>query len=88
LTGALDQLSATPRRAWVLVLLDLATAELHAGQLPAACRHATTAAGVLDRTTYTTGSNRLRTFRDTAVAGRARPKILRVIEEYLARTAA
>jgi hypothetical protein len=88
LTDALDQLPTTTRRARVLLLLDLATAVLRAEDLPTACRHATTAAGMLDRIPFATGANRLRTFRDTAAAGRAAPKVLRLIDEHIARTAA
>jgi transcriptional regulator with XRE-family HTH domain len=88
LTSALDQLPTTARRARVLLLLDLATAELRAGDLPAACRHATTAASQLERTPYATGANRLRIFRDTAAASHAEPKILRIIDEHLGHAAA
>ena len=87
MTGALDQLSAMARRARALLLLDLATAELRAGRFTSACRHATTAAGLLDRTPYATGVNRLRALRDTAV-GHARPEVLRIIDEHLAHPAA
>jgi len=87
LTAALDHLPATARRARVLLLLDLATLELRSGDLPAACRHATTAAGLLDRVPYATGTIRLRAFRE-ATTGQAGPKILRVIDEHLAHAAA
>jgi transcriptional regulator with XRE-family HTH domain len=87
LTGALDQLPTTARRARVLLLLDLATAELHAGALPAACKHATTAAGILDLALYVTGVNSLRAFRAAAAASRAEPKILRIIDEHISHAA-
>jgi transcriptional regulator with XRE-family HTH domain/tetratricopeptide (TPR) repeat protein len=87
LATALDQLAPTARRTRVEVLLDLATAELHEGNLPAACRHATTAAGLLNRTPYAAGATRLRAFRDTAV-GHAGPKVLQVLDEYLSKAAA
>ncbi|HET9254594.1 MAG TPA: helix-turn-helix transcriptional regulator, partial [Pseudonocardiaceae bacterium] len=60
LTAALDQLPPTDRRARILALTDLATAELHAGNVADACRYATTAAGLLQRTPYATGTARLR----------------------------
>jgi hypothetical protein len=87
LTAALDQLPVGDRRARILVLVDLATAELHAGNTPDACRYATTAADLLQRTPYATGIARLRAFRAVA----ARPigsRALRVLDEHLARLAA
>ena len=41
---ALDKLRATARRQRALLLVDLATAELHTGNLPDACARATQAA--------------------------------------------
>jgi hypothetical protein len=61
------------------VLTDLAMAELHAGDLSNACRHAITAADLLRRTPYATGTTRLRTFRATAV----RPMGPRALDEHL-----
>ncbi|MGH3672105.1 MAG: hypothetical protein ACRDSH_15975, partial [Pseudonocardiaceae bacterium] len=87
LAAALDELPPTARRARVLVLVDLATAELQAGNIPDACRHATTAADLLQRTPYTTGTTRLHAFRAAA----ARPigsRALRVLDEQLAHLAA
>lgn len=87
LTAALDQLPPSARRARILVLIDLATAELHAGNIPEACRHATAAAELLERTPYATGSARLRVFRSVA----ARPigsRALRILDEHLAHLAA
>ena len=67
LTAALDHLPPlTAHRPRVLVLTDLATAVLHAGDLPDACRHATTAADLLHRAPNTTGATRLRAFRTMA----------------------
>jgi tetratricopeptide (TPR) repeat protein len=87
LTAALDQLPPSARRARILVLVDLATAELHTSNIPDACRHATAAAELLQRTPYATGTARLRAFRAVA----ARPigsRALRVLDEHLAHLAA
>jgi transcriptional regulator with XRE-family HTH domain len=87
LTAALDQLPPTDRRTRILVFVDLATAELHAGNIPDACRHATAAADLLQRTPYATGIARLRAFRAVA----ARPigsRALRILDEHLAHLAA
>jgi tetratricopeptide (TPR) repeat protein len=87
LTAALDQLRPTARRQRVLVLVDLATAELHSHNLPAACSRATQAADLLQRTSYATGAARLRAFRDAA-ARPIGPRALRVLDEYLSDLAA
>jgi transcriptional regulator with XRE-family HTH domain/tetratricopeptide (TPR) repeat protein len=87
LAAGLDQLSPTARRARILVLIDLATAELHVGNLPDACRHAITAADLLQRTRYATGTARLRAFR-AAAARPIGPRALRVLDEHLAHLAA
>jgi transcriptional regulator with XRE-family HTH domain len=87
LTAALDQLAPTARRARILVLVDLASAELYAGNIPDACRHATTAADLLQRSRYATGTARLRAFRATA-ARPIGPRALRVLDEHLAQLAA
>lgn len=87
LTVALDQLPGTARRARILTLIDLATAELHAGNLSNACRHATTAADLLHRTPYTTGTTSLRAFR-TLAAQPLSPHALRALDDHLGRTAA
>jgi tetratricopeptide (TPR) repeat protein len=85
--AALDQLPATARRARILALTDLATTELHMGNVPDACRHATTAVDLLHLTPYATGTARLRAFR--AVAARPiGPRALRVLDEHLAQLAA
>ncbi|HEY3896708.1 MAG TPA: hypothetical protein VGL88_15255, partial [Pseudonocardiaceae bacterium] len=87
LAAALDDLPPTARRARILVLVDLATAELQAGNIPDACRHATTAANLLQRAPYATGTTRLHAFRAAA----ARPigsRALRVLDEQLAHLAA
>jgi transcriptional regulator with XRE-family HTH domain len=87
LTAALDQFRLTARRQRVLVLVDLATAELHSNDLPAACSRATQAADLLHHFSYATGSTRLRAFRDAA----ARPigsQALRILDQSLGDLAA
>jgi hypothetical protein len=61
--------------------------ELRAGRLPDACHHAITAAELLHRTPYATGTTRLRAFRTTA-ARPIGPRALRVLDEHLAHLAA
>jgi hypothetical protein len=87
LTAALDQLDPTARRQRVLVLVDLATAELHSSNLPAACSRATQAADLLHQASYATGAARLRAFRDAA-ARPIGPRALRVLDEHLGHLAA
>jgi tetratricopeptide (TPR) repeat protein len=87
LTAALDQLPATARRARILVLIDLATAELHTDDLPDACRHAITAADLLHRAPYATGTAHLCAFR-AAAARPLGPRTLRLLDEHLAHLAA
>jgi hypothetical protein len=87
LAAALDQLPPTARRARILALTDFAMTELHAGNLPDACRHAITAADLLHHTTYATGATRLRAFR-AAAAHPISPRALRALDEHLARLAA
>jgi hypothetical protein len=86
LAAALDQLPPTARRARILALTDFATTELHTGKLPDACRHAITAADLLNRTTYATGATHLRTFR--AATYPISPRALRALDEHLANLAA
>ena len=81
LTTALDQLPSTTRRARILALADLAMAELRAGNLADACRHAITAADLLHRTPYATGATRLRAFRATA-ARPLDPQTLRALDAH------
>ena len=57
------------------------------GNLPDACRHAITAADLLHRTPYATGTTRLRAFRTTA-ARPIGPRALRILDEHLAPLAA
>ncbi|HEX4103497.1 MAG TPA: hypothetical protein VHY21_23615 [Pseudonocardiaceae bacterium] len=87
LVAALDQLPRTARRARILVLTDFAMVELHAGKLPDACRHATTAADLLHRTPYATGTARLRGFR-TMAARPLGPRALRALDDHLGPIAA
>jgi hypothetical protein len=86
LAAALGQLRPAARRQRVLLLVDLATAELHSGDLPAACSRATDAAVLLHHAAYATGAARLHAFRTAAAPlnGRA----LRALDEHLSRIAA
>jgi hypothetical protein len=68
-------------------LIDLATAELHSGDLPAACSHATQAADLLHHTAYAAGAAQLRAFR-TAAQRPLNNKALRALDEHLTRLAA
>lgn len=87
LAAALNQAPQIPRRHRVLVLLDLATAELTGGNLPDACAHATQAATLLHQVAYAVGAARLRAFR--AAAQRPLPSsALRALDEHLTRIAA
>jgi tetratricopeptide (TPR) repeat protein len=87
LVAALDKFSPTARRARILALVDLATVELYGGNLPDACRHATSAAELLHRSPYAAGAARLRAFRVLA-ARPIGPRALRVLDEHLAQLAA
>jgi hypothetical protein len=62
LTGLFNQPRAIPRRQRVLVLTDLATAELHSGNLPDAYSYATQAADPLHHAAYAVAAARLRAF--------------------------
>jgi transcriptional regulator with XRE-family HTH domain/tetratricopeptide (TPR) repeat protein len=87
LLAALDQPHQIPRRQRILVLIDLATAELHSGDLPAACSHATQAADLLHHAAYALGTTRLRAFR-TAAQRPLNNRALRALDEHLTRLAA
>lgn len=87
LTMALERLPATARRQRTLLLVDLATAELHTGNVPDACAHATDAAGLLHQTPYAIGSARLRAFR-AAAAQPVGSDALRILDEQLRQLAA
>ncbi|MGH3924963.1 MAG: hypothetical protein ACRDTT_19230, partial [Pseudonocardiaceae bacterium] len=87
LTTAVADRCLTPRRQRVLILVDLATAELRSGNLPGACSHATQAAELLQQIAYVIGAARLRGFRIAA----QRPLnsgALRALDEHLTRIAA
>jgi hypothetical protein len=87
LTMALDTLHATARRQRALLLIDLATAELHTGNLPDACARATQAADLLHQTPYAIGFARLQAFR--AAAGQdVSSRALRALDEQLRHLAA
>jgi transcriptional regulator with XRE-family HTH domain len=86
LSTALDALPGTARRARTLLQLDLALVELDAGRLPEACRHATTAAGALDRVRHATAAARLRQFRAHPAAQKAPPRVLRALDAHLGDT--
>jgi transcriptional regulator with XRE-family HTH domain len=87
LAAALDQLPPTARRARILALTDFAMTELHADNLPDACHHAITAADLLNRIPYASGTTRLRAFR-AAAARPINPHALRTLDEHLAHLAA
>jgi transcriptional regulator with XRE-family HTH domain len=87
LTAAVGDPRPTARRHRVLILVGLATAELHSGDLAAACFHATQAAELLHQATYTVGTARLRAFR-TAAQRSLNGRALRALDEHLTRIAA
>jgi transcriptional regulator with XRE-family HTH domain len=87
LTAAVVDLRPTERRQRVQVLIDLATAELHSGNLSVACSHVTQAAELLQQAAYATGVARLRAFR-TAAQRPLNSVALRALDERLIRIAA
>jgi transcriptional regulator with XRE-family HTH domain len=87
LTAAVAEPCLTPRRQRVLILVDLATTELHSGNLADACSHATQAAELLQQTAYAIGTARLRAFR-TAAQRPLNSGALRALDEHLIRIAA
>jgi transcriptional regulator with XRE-family HTH domain len=87
LTAAVDDPHLVGRRHRVQVLVDLATAELHSGNLPAACFHATQAAELLQQGAYAVGTARLRAFR-TAAQQPLTSAALRALDEHMIRIAA
>jgi tetratricopeptide (TPR) repeat protein len=84
---ALGKLPAMARRRRALLLVNLATVELHIGNLQEACTHATQAASLLHQAPYATGAARLRAFR-AAVAQPMKSSALRVLDEQLRQLAA
>jgi hypothetical protein len=87
LTGLLDQSRPIPRRHRVLVLIDLATAELRSGDLPSACSCVAQVADLLHQNAYALGTVHLRAFRAEAQQPMNR-RALRVLDEHLTRIAA
>jgi transcriptional regulator with XRE-family HTH domain len=87
LTAAVGDPRPAGRRHRVLMLVDLATAELHSGNLAAACSHATQAAELLHQTAYAVGTVRLRAFR-TAAQRPLTSAALRALDDHLIRIAA
>jgi transcriptional regulator with XRE-family HTH domain len=87
LTAVLDQSRPIPRRHRLLILIDLATAELYSGDLPVACSHATRAADLLRQTAYADGAVRLHAFRAAAQRS-VNDKALRALDKHLTRIAA
>jgi hypothetical protein len=87
LTAIVGDPRPTGRRHRVLILIDLATAELHSGNLPDACSHATQAANLLHQAAYAVGAARLRTFR-TAAQRLLSSGALRALDGHLIRIAA
>jgi transcriptional regulator with XRE-family HTH domain len=87
LTAAVGDFRLIGRRQRVLVLVDLARAELRSGDLPTACLHATQAADLLQQAAYTVGTARLRAFR-TAAQRSLNGGALRNLDEHLTRIAA
>lgn len=83
---ALAQLPPTARRQRMLWLIDQAAAELHTGDHPEACLHATRAAELLDRAPYAVGTARLRAFR--AAARPLGRRALRILDTHLNHPAA
>jgi len=64
--AAVDDPRPAGRRHRVLILVDLATAELRSGELAAACSHATQAAELRRQAAYAVGSVRIHAFRTDA----------------------
>lgn len=87
LTTAVGDPCLTGRRQRVLILVDLATAELRSGNLVDACSHATQAAELLRQATYAIGTARLLAFR-TAAQRPLNNGALRALDEHLIRIAA
>jgi transcriptional regulator with XRE-family HTH domain len=87
LTATIGDFRRIGRRQRVLVLIDLAMAELHSGDLPTACSHATQAADLLTQAAYAVGTARLRAFR-TAAQQSLNGGALRDLDEHLTRIAA
>jgi hypothetical protein len=87
LTAVVGDPRPTGRRQRLQVLIDIAIAELHNGNLADACSHATQAAELLQQTAYAVGAARLRAFR-TAAQQPLTSSALRALDEHLIRVAA
>lgn len=87
LTAAAGDPCPIGRRHRVLILVDLATAELRSGNLAAACSHATQAAELLHQGAYAVGTACLRAFR-TAAQQPLPSAALRALDDHLIRMAA
>jgi tetratricopeptide (TPR) repeat protein len=87
LTAAVGDFRLIGRRQRVLVLVDLATAELHSGNPPTACSLATQGADLLKQAANAVGTGRLRAFR-TAAQRSLNGGALRDLDEHLTRIAA
>jgi hypothetical protein len=83
LTNALDQLPRRAVKQRAVFLCDLATVQLHDGEVDEACRVAIQAADHLHRAGYATGSGRLREFR-AALQPWAASRAVRTLDDRLA----
>jgi hypothetical protein len=83
LTTALGRLSRSAVKQRAVFLADLATVELHDGNLDHACQLASDAAYQLHQAGYATGAGRLRDFR-TAIEPWSATTPVRVLDEQLA----
>ena len=83
LTGALRTLPRDAVKQRAVFLVDLATVELHGGDLDEACRLAGRAADQLHQAGYATGADRLREFRSAVDRWKTSPAV-RMLDEQLA----
>ena len=83
LTGALRTLPRDAVKQRAVFLVDLATVELHGGDLDEACRLAGRAAEQLHQAGYATGADRLREFRGSVDRWKTSPAV-RTLDEHLA----
>jgi transcriptional regulator with XRE-family HTH domain len=83
LGAALVELPRSAVKQRAVFLTDLATVELHDGNLDQACQHASRAADQLHQAGYATGSDRLRDFRTAIEPWRVSTPV-RVLDEQLA----
>jgi transcriptional regulator with XRE-family HTH domain len=82
LTTAAGDRRPIGRRHRVLMLVDLATAELNSGNLAATCSYATEAAKLLHQAAYAVGAARLRAYR-AAAEGPLTSAALRTLDDHL-----